>query len=446
VLRNLSHIIPHSARGSFWLGFGFCLLVCFLIILVLSPWLGISKSFGGSGHDGYLEIAWNLIRGNGFVFEPGGAPVLHRAPFYPLLISPLTLLPEGLQRPGLIVVQSAMVGGIAFLIFRIGEYLFNVSTAGMAVTIFLLNPWVYMNAKNPMTPIVQGFLYILFVFLIGRNVLAVLKGTDSSQDKRKWWNWLVMGGAGAALILTHAAMIFIPFVLLLMALIAGIHRRSRELVTTAIMSGVVMVLLVTPWTYRNWLVYERFLPVATNFGRNYAISVSHWDVDDENTRNFNIQYERSDTHFHGLKNPNIDADFNRKAIEHILSHPSGFAKRFLLNAIQYYFPTITYPFRTRKGFSPEGLALTVFHLILWGLAVIAICRERKPQESWSHVGLLLGLIVSYAVWYWPVITYVGHSLYTFGTMPFLSILASRGLVAEQFEVCDRGKVRRPTAE
>jgi len=116
-------IIPKTPRASFWLGFGLCLLTCFFIIFVLSPLTGLSKNFGGKGHDGYLEIARNVIIGNGFVFEPQAEPVLHRPPLYPLFLSPFTLLPEGLQRLCLTVIQSAMVGGIVFLIFRIANFI-----------------------------------------------------------------------------------------------------------------------------------------------------------------------------------------------------------------------------------------------------------------------------------------------------------------------------------
>lgn len=437
-----SRIIPHSAKGSFWLGFGLCLLTCFSIIFVLSPLTGLSKNFGGSGHDGYLEIARSVARGTGFVCEQGQPPVAC-PPLYPLFLSQMTLLPEGLQRPCLIVFQSAMVGGIACLLFRIGKYLFGVSIARIAVVIFLLNPWVYWNAKNPMTPIMQGFLYILFVFLIGSYIFDVLKATDTSQAPKRWCPaWLAIGITGAALVLTHGAMLAAAVILLFIVFILGILRRNKQLLTTTIMSGLVIVILVAPWTYRNWVVFKRFIPVAGNSGFVYFQGLLHWNICGEYAQRANESYRAAALRFlgkegdescymqcYGLRDPNIDEEFNEKMKEHIRTHPGMFVKKVLLNSIEYYFPTITYPFLAVKVFSIEKLALTIFHIALWGLAFVGIYRGRGQEKSRLHTGLMLTAIVLYAIWYLPFVTFIGHSLYTIGTVPFLSILAAIGINA-----------------
>ena len=44
------------------------------------------------------------------------------------------------------------------------------------------------------------------------------------------------------------------------------------------------------------------------------------------------------------------------------------------------------------------------------------------------LGFVFGL---YACWYFPFATFIGHSLYTLGTIPFLSILAARGLLLQE---------------
>ncbi len=435
-----SQIIPHSAKGSFWLGFGMCLSVCFFIIFVLSPLTGISEEFGGIGHDSYLEIGWNVIRGYGFVCEPGGPPVFC-PPFYPLVISPLTLLPVWLQRPCLIVVQSAMVGCIVFLIFRIAESLFSISTARIAVTVFLLNPWVYWNAKNPMTPITQGLLYILFVFLIGNGVFAILRGgAPPDKNKQQSVQWLAIGGTAAALVLSHGAVLASAAILLFVLFITAMVRRNYQAVATSIISAVIAILLIAPWTYRNWVAFKRVIPVAGNSGFVYFQGLLHWNISGKDAQRPNETYRDAALRFlgkkgdesiymqcYGLKDPDIDAQFNEKMKEHIRTQPGVFFKKLILNSIEYYFPSITYPFLAVKSFSMENLALTIFHLILWILALVAIWRGWKQKVHRQRIVLLLAPIFLYALWYWPFATFIGHSLYTFGTMPFLSILAAEGL-------------------
>jgi 4-amino-4-deoxy-L-arabinose transferase-like glycosyltransferase len=436
---KLSKIIPHSAKGAFWLGFGLCLLAGLFIILVLSPLTGFSKTFGGYGHDGYLEIARSVAQGNGFVCEPGQPPVAC-PPLYPLFLSPITLLPEGLQRPSLVVFQSAMVGGIAFLVFLIGKSLFSISIAKIAVVIFLLNPWIYWSAKNPMTPVMQSFLYILFVFLMGRYVFGILKGLDNQTNKKRWCPiWLAIGLTGGALALTHGSMLPAVFGLLFVAFIFGLIRKNKQLLTTVVISGCVVVSLVAPWTYRNWVVFGRFIPVASHAGFAYFHGLVHWNISGEDAQRQHESYEAAAlrllgiegdasryVQFYGLKDPNINAKFNEKAVEHIRTHPGVFLKKFILNSIEYYFPSLTYPFLAVKYFSVENLAITLYHLILWSLAAVGFYRIRRQKPGFLHAVLVLAVIFLYAVWYWPVIAFIGHSLYTFGTMPFLSLLAANG--------------------
>ncbi|MBN1795537.1 MAG: hypothetical protein JW804_02585 [Sedimentisphaerales bacterium] len=447
MLTMLNRIVPRSAKGSFWLGFSLCLSAGLFIIFVISPLTGVSKRFGGPGHDGYLEIANNIASGNGFVCEPGGPPACC-PPFYPLLLSIITPLPKVLQRPCLIIVQSIMVGGATFLIFHIATYLFSVLVARIAITVFLLNPWIYWNAKNPMTPITQLFLYILFVFLIGRSFLSVFKGADDlSYKRKKYVEWLAIGITGAALILAHGAMLATTVILLFILFVTGIIRRNYQLITTSVLSGVIIILLVAPWTYRNWVAFKRFIPVAGNAGFVYIQGIQHWSISGEDAqregetfrmaalRYLGLEGSRSDyIQCYGFKDPNIDAAFDKKMIEHIKTHPDLFLKKVLLNSVEYYFPTLTYPFLAVKVFTKfqvEQLVLTIFHLILWTLTIIGFWRNRKDKRQWLSASLMLVAIMLYAIWYFPFVTFIGHSLYTLGTMPYLAILAARGIISNK---------------
>lgn len=434
-------VIPKTAKGAFWLSFWLCLFGCLFVIFVLPPLTGLSKWFGGDGHDGYLEIANNIIRGNGFVFEPGGVPVFHRPPFYPLLISPLTLLSKGLQRPCLVLIQSIMVGGIASLIFGIAKYLFGPSTAEKAFIIFILNPWVYWNAKNPMTPITQGLLYTLLVVWAGSELLTILGRYSVPASKTKLWSKrLAMGIVATALALTHGAMLAVNIVLLFILFIAGIARRNYQATKTSIIAGVIMVTLIAPWTYRNWVEFHRFIPIAGGSGLAYFNGNVHWEGITQEPQRKGEGYidaslrvagiegtEAAHTHWKGLKDIELEDKINEKMIEDLRTHPGAFMKKVLLNAVEYYFPMFTYPYLSVKYFNTEKLAITIFHSILWTLALIGIRQGKKGNMSWSSEGLMLTAIVLYAIWYLPFATFIGHSLYTFGTIPFLSILAAKGV-------------------
>ena len=438
-MRLYEKITPETGKGAFWLSFLLCLAGCFFILFVVSPLTGLSKDFG-KANDGYIQLAENLGDGNGYVFEKDGPAVFHRPPLYPFLLVPVMQLPVSLQRLALVVLQSLMVGCIGAFIFKIGKRLFNLSVSRIALILFLLNPWVYWNAKNPMTAILQMLLYILFVTLIGSELLIVLNRMDRPLGKCKLWaKRLAIGIVAAALALAHGAMLAVGLILLFALFIIAIIKRNIPTVKTSIIAGVLMVALIAPWTYRNWAVFERFIPVAGNSGMGYFNGIIHWSCTDEHPQRKGETHidaclrlagiegtEKSHVHWKGLKDIELEDEVNRKAIEHMREHPSAFVKKVMLNSVEYYFPAFTYPFLAVKGLSAENLALTVFHLVLWILAIVGIWRAKKENLLLS-AGLLLSGIFLYAVWYFPFSTFIGHSLYTIGTIPFLSILAAKGL-------------------
>ena len=435
-------ITPKTAKEAFWLGFGFCLLGCFFIIFAVSPLTGLSKHFG-KNHDGYIQIARSLSAGHGYVFEQDGPAVFHRPPFYPFLLVPITFLPEFLQRPALILMQSLMVGCITAMIFQIAKRFFSLSTAAIAVIIFLVNPWVYWNAKNPMTTITQGLLYTLFAILIGRQFLAISDRYNTTADKTNLWaNSMVTGIVAAALALTHGAMIAVSFILLFVLFLTGAVRRNFRAVKTAIITALVMAALVAPWTYRNWAVFGRFMPVTGGSGLAYFNGNTHWNnITEEPQRKGETHIDASlralgiegteatHTHWKGLKDIDLEEMANEKMADDIRSHPIAFAKKIILNAVEYYFPTLTYSFLAVKRVSLQKLAITIFNLLLWILALMGICRNQKDAESKLGVRLMLVAIVLYAIWFFPFATFIGHSLYTFATIPFLSILAANGITS-----------------
>jgi hypothetical protein len=395
-----------------------------VILFVVAPLTGLSQSFG-AGNDGYIQLARSLVEGDGYVFEKGGQPVFHRPPMYPLFLVPVALFPENLQRYVIIVPQSVLVGFIGMLIFKIARQLYNQNIAAIALLFFLINPWVYWNAKNPMTAILQAFLYIVFAYLAGMELF-------NKSRFSQLWSSVFTGISAAALILAHAAMLPVVFALMFVLFVAGIRRRKR--IMMPICAGLVVICLIAPWTYRNWVVFHKFIPVAGGGGLAYFNGNVHWNFIEAQPQQKGETYidagirlmgidgnEASLTHWKGFKDIRNEEIANAKMVEDIKTRPVLFIKKTILNAVEYYFPSITYSFLAVKIKSIEQMALTVFHLGLWACAAAGVYCYRRAGF------LLVGAIIFYAVWYFPFATFIGHSLYTLGTIPFLSILAAAGV-------------------
>jgi len=433
----LARVLPRDARGAFLRGFGLSLGLGLAIIFVVGPMLGVSKGFGGRVHDGYLELGTNLAAGRGFVFEPGGPPCTHRPPLTPILLAPIARLPFAWQRPALILMHSLMVGATFFLLFDLARRAFDARVAAGSIGLMLGYPWLFWHVKNPMSMITQMTCTMLVVHLIGSELLDSF-GNASTRRSRHWPARAgLLGLAGAAAILTHGTMLLsIPVLLLAVAAIGLVHHR-RRLAAVAVLAGVVAALAVAPWSYRNWRVCHRFVPVVTGAGLQYFYGNALWGFDGHFT--WQDRWERAlamagvengpsrVVHFCGWKDPELDREANRRMVEDIASHPARFARKIALNAIELYLPAIRDAIaRTGpKGTTARHLALSAWHSFYWALAVWGtwgLRRSRLRPRLW----LMLAGIFVLSVFYLPFVTMIGHSGYTLQTLPLLSVLASVG--------------------
>lgn len=419
----LKKLVPQNDKQAFWLSFFLCILFCYGILFIISPITRLSNDFG-AGNDGYIQLARNLVAGNGYVFEKGGHPVFHRPPMYPMFLISVAIFPENLQRFVIVIPQSILVGFIGMMIFKIGRQLYDYNIARIALLFFLINPWIYWNAKNPMTAILQTFLYIIFIYLAAKELFS-----------KNLFSQILSGGliglSGAALALTHGAMLPVIIFFISIMFIVSVLRKKRIL--TPITGLVIALCLITPWTYRNWITFHRFIPVASGGGLAYFNGNVHWNLIENQPQKKGETYidaslrvlgiegnEKNITQWKGFENLQNDEIANAKMTENIKKRPVQFIEKTILNAIEYYFPVFTYHFLALKTISAEQIVLTIFHLFLWIMAIIGIYYYRIN-------GLMLILIIAiYAVWYFPFATFIGHSLYTLGTIPYLSILAAAG--------------------
>ncbi|MFZ2658259.1 MAG: glycosyltransferase family 39 protein [Victivallales bacterium] len=429
MIKIIKKLIPSTDFDAFIVSLAVCLIVCYSYLLVVSPITGLSRNFGAC-HDGYIQLARNIVAGNGYVFEKDGLPVVHRPPLYPLFLVPAACFPEKLQQYVIIIPQSILVGLIGMMIFKIARRLYSRSVGILAFLLFLINPWLYLNAKNPTTAILQALLYLVITYFTALELF-----NKSTLKPMKMG--LIIGVAGAGLALTHAAML--PAVILLLGILFAIAMiKNKNRIFTPVIAGLVMICLIAPWTYRNWAVVHRLIPVSGGGGLAYFNGNVLWVGIDPEPQKLGESYidaslrvlgidgtEQTRTHWSGFKDITLEDYANRKMIEHMISHPALLMKKVILNAAEYYLPAFTNQFHAIKSVSKSVMAeqwcLSIFHLFLWIMAAIGIfCCPRKG------LFLLTGIIV-YSIWYFPFATIIGHSLYTFGTIPFLCIISAVGI-------------------
>ncbi len=451
-LRLASAALPGSAAGAFLRTWLLSVAFGFVVLFAIVPLTGISEHFYGPTYDGYIEIASALVRGHGFVFEPGGAPVLHRPPLYPLLLAPLTLLPAPAVRPALVVWQSAMLGGIAALVFWIARRSFGPRVASFSVLLLWTDPFLFWVVKNPMSVVLQGLLSTALVAGVTSLARNAAPAPESAGRRPRWREGLWIGGIAGGLALTHGAMLTSALVLLAASLVIAIRCADRALLACLGAAALAGVAVLAPWTLRNWIAFDRLVPVAGNAGYAYFLGNAYWDRDDPcaggttdikaaalRLAGVDRTVEEVD-HFYGIRDADLDADLNRRMVRDVLGAPLLFARKVALNAAELYLPLTRVLYMSSVPAAdkarcpyPRGEmlilgAMSLYHLGLWVLALAPFAAARYDPGERRARALLLLCVASLVLPYLPFLPFRQLGQYVFHTIPVLAILAASAWV------------------
>jgi hypothetical protein len=211
-----------------------------------------------------------------------------------------------------------------------------------------------------------------------------------------------------------------------------------------------LVIAIAPWTMRNYRVTGHFLPVVGNSGLAYYAGNAHWGITEPAQRPGEHRHQAEFRHmglspdlaakhvrYYGMNDAKFEKHANDRMKEHMRSHPGDFARKLMLNAVEYYFP-IFYFVLPPKGTDVSGLPMaqrlragaantlpqSVFNAVLVSLALGGLVRLLMSGERWKGVMLTVAWAM-FALPYFPFLTYfLGRSHYTFGTYPVLSILVA----------------------
>jgi hypothetical protein len=425
--------------------------VMLVITYAIRPLMGIQLPLGNDAYDGYFQLAQNLARGYGFVFEPGGHVVFHRPPLYPVLLIPGTFLAENWARIYVAALNSCLLAGATTLLRSLVATAFGRRAGIIAWAILAFNPFILWSVKNPMAPICQLFAFTWIIFCSFQVYRTIVSGSCISWRQ-------AMGCAAAFLsgIYCHGTMLVDTALLFVLLGCVAIYRREWRTFRYLVCIAFSVVICVAPWTWRNYKVTGLFIPVVGNSGYAYFVGNAHWGISSmevhpgEDPRTAGLRFagyvpedftEMLD--FYGLKDARWEKEINRRFKEHVKTHPGAFVKKVFFNAVEYYFPIIYYILpppgsapdvhSLRKSMQDhlEVIPLTLYHLTLIILAFYGLGRIWKNRSTRDLAFGIVFCWAIYAVPYFPFLSFVGHGLYTFGTIPVLAIAVGVGIARPQ---------------
>lgn len=236
-------------RDAALLAAGLTLLA--LVVLLVSGWGRITGP-GPLGGDqaGYHALAQALVR-TGDLQDAAGTPTAQRSPGLPLLVTPLVALAPG--QPGFAILAPLAAAAVAVgLNGVLGMVLAGSRLVGLAAGLLLLaNPALRDYGSSLLT---EG--PVVALTLATGLALTAWRRTPAR------WGWLLAAGLTtglAALVRPHGILLLaatVPWILLAVQA----SWRTRVLAAAAC-TGVVIVVLL-PWTVRNAIVLDRFVPLS----------------------------------------------------------------------------------------------------------------------------------------------------------------------------------------
>ena len=246
-----------QARRWLWI----ILAVSVLVRVLAAFYLGdrVEDMPGAQDQISYDALARSVMAGKGFTFDkgwypftPAHTPTAHWSFLYPLYLAGVYLLFG--YHPLVARLIQGIVGGalVCCMVYRIGRRLFG--------------PRVGLVGAG-LTAIYAYFVYFSVALMTETfYIVAVLFALDTAMElverpALRWWTLLGLT-LGIAALFRQVILLFVP-VLLLWCVWAGRQKiRLRELGVPV----VVIATLIIPWTVRNYLVYQHFLPLNSNAG------------------------------------------------------------------------------------------------------------------------------------------------------------------------------------
>ncbi len=172
-----------------------------------------------------------------------------RPPVYPLFISAIYRM-QGMENFFAVKAAQCVINSAAcVLLFLIAARFVHPGAALLAGLVCAVYPPSLIYCGILQSETLFGFLLMLFVYLWFRH--------------RENASWATLAGCGAVLglvNLTRGTTLFFPFVLLAAPFV---FRREMARRKQYIITAVVSLLVVAPWTWRNYKVYHAFIPIIS---------------------------------------------------------------------------------------------------------------------------------------------------------------------------------------
>lgn len=348
----------------------------------------------------YHGLAQRVVEGHGFSFAEGhwpatraGEPTAHWSYLYTLYLAAVYVV-FGVQPLVARVIQAVIVGVLhPWLAYRIGRRVFGVPVGLFAAAFSAVYIYFFYYAGGLLT---ESFYFIGILWTLD----AAMRIAEQRHRPLRWRLWVELGVAiGVTGLLRQVFLLFVPFLFLwiwwsLSARAAPAHKSVRQFFRSDVLLGmastiVVVVLLIAPWTIRNYRAFGAFTPLNTNAGfaffwGNHPVYGAQF-VPLLGTQEY---YELIPKQLLSLNEAELDRALLKEAIGFIVADPVRYALLSVDRSREYFKFWPSSESSTLSNISRVGSFALFLPFMLYGLLLSAY-RVHRPQSTQQRAQLLL---------------------------------------------------------
>lgn len=398
--------------------------------LLARAWTILHTARQGYAVDDLFDtLAWNLTSLGLFTLD-GTAPSAHVGPLYPAVLAAFYRVVG--HRPDWVpYLHVACDIGTSFCIFRVGTRLFGAWSGAIAASAMFLYPayWTYdprIRSESLLTLLISAWLWA--------TVMCI--------ESRRLYTFAIAG------LLAGLTMLCKPAAMLLGIGVAAVAYVGTETVgiktRCATVYLIACLLIVVPWTMRNYLTFDAVMPISAGVGAGLwmgsdPISRGSWPMSYETeSRIWETAGIAPLPYAHGMYDVATDQLLRAKGWARISAAPGQYLWLTLTRVFDFWIGNSFYLVSSDQGFvqglsadaADRGWLVASYSvgkrlLLIPGLVVLALWSAWFHRARWREclplylfpIGLMLGYV--------PFTVEAGR--YALPVLPCLMVLSVGGL-------------------
>lgn len=390
------------------------IIVSVMLRVAASLYLGNEVEILPGTHDqiSYHTLSLRLLEGHGLTFgefwwpaTKAGSPTAHWSYLYLGFLSAIYKI-LGANPLAARLIQGIIVGVLQpYLAFLIGRRVFNQTVGLASAALTAIYGYFIYYAASLMT---EAFYIVAIMFSLYLAILLTDRALDA--ESRTGFGQVLKWGAilgvslGIIVLLRQLFLLLIPFLFVWI-----LWRGGRKTIAPLVVSGLVVIVLIIPFTIYNYTRFDRFVLLNTNAGfafywGNHPVYGTHFEsiLPDE----MGSYQELIPEELSGLNEADLDQELLKRGLQFVIDEPVRYMRLSLSRIPPYlkFWPS------SESGLLSNIVRVGSFGImlpfILYGLALTFIHRS-KPLFK-QPLGLLYLYIVLYAAIHiltWTLIRY-----------------------------------------